>query len=175
MSTGVLIEPYFFDVQFHCLRFVHFYHINIRTGERVPDVPALIQRITKREGACGIVSRSYRSASRVYKNPPLNHENTIRIMSFLRLNCRALRKRYAERYISVTSPSTLGVLQKKVLLKAFKIRKSPQVSRNVNTPKSLPVIVFYTKKSGRPGRPVAEKPVKITKNTNRIRHFLTNF
>ena len=93
-------------------------------------------RITKREGACGIVprshrsasktacivpilsddpqpSRTYRSASRVCKNSPLNHVNTIRIMSFLRLNCRALRKRYAERYITVTSPSTSGVLQKK--------------------------------------------------------------
>ena len=73
-------------------------------------------------------------------------------MSFLRLNCRALRKRYAERYISVTSPYTLGVLQKKVLLKAFKIRKSPQVSRNGYTPKSLPALVFYAKKSGRAGR-----------------------
>ena len=148
--------------------------MEVRAGEGVPDL-ARIQRITKREGACGIVSRShrsaskatcivpilsddpqprmsYRSASRVHKNPPLNHVNTIRIMSFLRLNCRALRKRYAERYISVTSPSTLGVLQKKVLLKAFKIRKSPQVSRNGYTPKSLPVMVFYAKKSGRAGR-----------------------
>ena len=69
-------------------------------------------------------------------------------MSFLRLNCRALRKRYAERYISFTSPYTLGVLQKKVLLKAFKIRKSPQVSRNINTHKSLPAMVFDAKKSG---------------------------
>jgi len=38
--------------------------------------------------------------------------------------------------------------KKKKILKAFKIRKSPQVSQNVNTPKSLPALVFYTKKQG---------------------------
>ena len=57
-------------------------------------------------------------------------------------------QRYAERYIGVTLSFLHGVLQKKVLLKAFKIRKSPQVSRNVNTPKSLPAMVFDAKKSG---------------------------
>ena len=95
--------------------------------EGVPDF-ARIQRITKREGACGIVSRSYRSASkaacivpilsddpqpsrsyrsasRVHKNSPLNHVNTIRIMSFCTLKLssvtEALRRALHQRYITI--------------------------------------------------------------------------
>ena len=58
----------------------------------------------------------------------------------------ALRRALHQRYIAIY----LWCFTKKMILKAFKIRKSAQVSRNGYTPKSLPVMVFYTKKSGRP-------------------------
>ena len=73
----------------------------------------------------------------------------------------ALRRALHQRYITIY----LRCFTKKTTLKAFKIRKSPQVSRNGYTPKSRSAIPFYNKKkrpAGLPGR--ADRAGRSRKN-----------